>query len=563
MEAWGLLLEVVVLLAACLLAGAFFSALKQNPLVGYLLAGMLLGGPGSFHVVRAKSHIEAIAELGVALLLFSLGLEFSWGRLRELGSKRLAAGAVQVVLTAAVGAVVVLIFGLEPAEAVAMGAMLALSSTAAVLRVLIDRAEIDSVHGRNSLGILLVQDIAVVPLAVMITLLAGSGNLAETAMAVLKIAGLAIALVAGFYLVVSKFAVWALGRLSLEQNRELTILLAFVVGLGATWAAHAVGVSPALGAFLAGMFLGSSPFATQVRADVSSLRVVLLTLFFGSVGMIADPLWIAAHLPLVVGIAALLIVSKTLLVWGTLRLFGQPDGVAFATGLCLAQIGEFAFVLAGTGRSAGVVGDDLYMVIVSTAIVSLCATPYLVGIAPAAALAVQRWRTAAPKVVTAGMRTNSLESDEATVDNPPDVVVVGFGPAGQAIARALLGQAVTVLVLDLNSAAKSDAESLGFTANIGDATSLEVLRHAGVATAKVVAVTLPARSAALTVLDGVRQLNPAAYIVVRSRYQAHQPEFELAGADAVIGDEAEVGKRLAECMQSQVESFGTEEEQST
>lgn len=538
MEAWELLLEVVILLAGCLLAGAICSALKQNPLTGYLLAGMLLGGPGSFHVVQAESHIEAIAELGVALLLFSLGLEFSWARLLSLGQKTLGAGVVQVIFTGLFTALFVKLLGFRVAEAVAIGAMLSLSSTAAVLRVLLDRGEMDSSHGRNSLAILLVQDVAVVPLAILMSLLAGEGNALEITIQVIEVLGLAAALVLGLYLILAKGVVWGLSHLSVEKNRELTVLLAVVVGLGATWAAHAIGLSPALGAFIAGMFLGSSPFATQVRADVSSLRIVLLTLFFGAVGMIADPLWIAANLPLVLGIAALLVVCKTILVWAILRMVGQPGQVSLASGMCLAQIGEFAFVLGNTGRSSGIVGDEAYMAIVSTAIVTLFATPYLVGYAPA----FSRWYWG----LWRGVVQQHRDADADDAQDQPDVVIVGFGPAGQSVGQSLLGQKVNVLVLDLSLQSKLYAESLGFRGEIGDASNYEVLHHAGVQHAKVVAITLPGRSAALAVLDTVRNLNPTARMIVRSRYQAHEEDFRRAGADAVSGDEAEVGKQLAD-----------------
>lgn len=543
MDTWSLLLEIVVLLAACLVAGGICSALKQSPLVGYLLAGMLLGGPGSFNVVQAESHIDAIAELGVALLLFSLGLEFAWDRLMGLGRKTLASGVVQVVLTGAVAAAVVLLFGRSGVEAVALGAMVSLSSTATVLRVLVDRGELDDVHGRNSLAILLVQDVAVVPLAVLMTLLGGGGDPGDVARDVLQIFGLAAVLVLGLYLTINKAAVWALNRLSVEKNRELTVLLAVVVGFGATWAAHAVGLSPALGAFLAGMFLGSSSFATQIRADVSSLRIVLLTLFFGAAGMVADPMWIGANLPVVLGIAAMLIAFKAVIVWGILRTMGQPEGVSAATGLCLAQVGEFAFVLGSTAMSAGVIGNHLYMVVVSSAIVTLFVTPYLIAIAPWTARKIHRWRGG-------GGDGGGRATD--TTGPPPDIVIVGFGPAGQAIGNALVGSANKVLVIDLNPAAGKIAESMGHRAEVGDATSLDVLKHARIQSARVVAITVPGRAAALTALDDVRALNPTAEIIVRSRYQAHEPDFERAGASAVIGDEAEVGKRLAEHVKSRM-----------
>jgi len=542
MQSWSLLIEIVILLGVCLVTGGILSHFRQSPLVGYLLAGMLLGGPGSLNIVQSESHIEAIAELGVALLLFSLGLEFSWIRLKELGIRIMAAGAVQVVLTGVVTALAGLLFGLRPASSIALGAMLSLSSTAAVLRVFIDRGEIDSLHGRNSLGILLVQDMAVVPLAIVISILVGAGDPREIVVNVVKVVGLAAGLVLGLYVVLNKLALWALNRFSVERNREQTVLLAVVVGFGSAWCAHAVGVSPALGTFVAGMFLGGSPFATQIRADVSSLRVVLLTLFFGAVGMVADPLWIADHLLFVLAAAAVLIVVKTLLIWGILRTIGQPEGVSAATGLSLGQVGEFAFVLGVPAVAGGVLDEQTYMLVISCAIVTLFLTPYLVLLAPRLAALVE------------SVRGGVFVARDADVGHgiDPDVVIVGFGPAGQSVAHALTAGPRRVVVLDLNPQAARLAGSMGFAGTVGDATNLDVLEHAHVASAQLVVITLPARSAALVVLQHVRRLNPGAHVVVRSRYQIHQNDFERRGAHAVFGDEAEVGRRLSEYVTSQL-----------
>lgn len=537
MDSWNLLAEIVVLLGACLVCGGICSRLKQSPLVGYLLAGMFLGGPGSLHVVQAEAHIESIAELGVALLLFSLGLEFSFGRLLGLGVRSLASGGIQVVVTGLVATSVGLLFRCGVVESIAVGMMVSLSSTAAVLRVLIERSEIESLHGRNSLAILLTQDVAVIPLAIVMTLMAEGGSAAEIAFRVVKLLSLATGLVAVLYVVLNQVAVRALRVLSDERNRELTVLLAVVVGLGSTWAAHAVGLSPALGAFLAGMFLGSSPFATQIRSDISSLRIVLLTLFFGSVGMVADPSWIAQHLAVVLTLAVLIVVAKTAIVWLILRLLGHSDGVAIATGLCLSQVGEFAFVLGSSGRASGVIEGPLYMLIVSSAIVTLLATPYLVQHAPAVAARIERWRRHAPR------RNPTLP--ESPHDQPA-IVIVGFGPAGQAVGRALSGHRQSVLVIDLNPALMRHVEALGLVGQIGDATQIDVLEHAHIQSARIVVVTLPARAAALAVLEHVRNLAPTADIVMRSRYQIHQTDFEAAGAAVVIGDEETVGRALAE-----------------
>ncbi|MCA9416853.1 MAG: cation:proton antiporter, partial [Candidatus Omnitrophica bacterium] len=244
MELWKLLLDVIVLLTACLIVGGIFSRFGQSPLVGYLLSGMLLGGPGSIRAVKSEHEIETIAELGVSLLLFSIGLEFSFKRLKDLGSKPLLGGVLQVTLTAMATAGIVFFLGLASKESIAVGAMIALSSTACVLRILIEKGEMEAVHGRNSLAVLLVQDMSVVPLAILMTLLASGGGVAGILSDLGQIVLWAAALIFALYVLVNKLAVWALGTLTLERNRELTVLLAVVTGLGSTWAAHAVGISP-------------------------------------------------------------------------------------------------------------------------------------------------------------------------------------------------------------------------------------------------------------------------------------------------------------------------------
>jgi len=533
-DIWNLLFEIVILLGGALLVGGVFSRFGQSPLVGYLLAGMMLGGPGSFHVVQSEENIETIAELGVSMLLFSLGLEFSLTRLTELGARTLLAGIIQVVLTTLVAAGAAFVVGLMVAEAVAVGAMVSLSSTAIVLRVLMERAELDTGHGRNCLGVLLVQDMAVVPLAVLMTLLAGGGTWQEVATNVSRILGLAAGLVLTLYLLLNKIAVYALGTLTLERNRELTVLLSVVTGLGAAFAAHAAGISPALGAFVAGMFLGSSPFATQIRADISSLRVVLLTLFFGAAGMVADPSWILDNLAMVLLIAALLTVGKSVIVWGIFQALGNPPAVAAATGVCLAQIGEFAFVLASVGFRSGVISEHTHVLLVSVAIVSLLGSPFLVPIAPWLGIRLAALRGSGASPATA----------KATVPDAPDVVIIGFGPAGQVAAQAFADRPQRVLIMDLNREGVRKAQELGFQGHVGDMTQLDVLEHARVAAAKAVVITIPHHRSALTILEHVRRLAPGAHCVVRSRYQRHTNKFFMAGAHEVFGDEEQLGNSL-------------------
>lgn len=532
-----MLIEVVILLAGCLVLGFIFSRLKQSPLVGYLFAGMLLGGPGSIKAISSTEHIEAIAELGVSLLLFSLGLEFSWEHLKRLGKKALLNGVLQIMVTALVGALLTWTLGLKLVEAIAIGAMVSLSSTAAVLRILSERSEIDTLHGRNSLAILLVQDMAVVPLAILITLLSGKGTFGEIALNLAKLALLIAAFIFILWLIVKISVKRILANLVIHQNRELITLFAVVISLGAAWGAHAIGLSSALGAFIVGMFLGSSIFAPQIRSEISSLRVVLLTLFFGAVGMVADPVWILKNWWMVLYATTLVVLVKSLIIWIILKLTKNPTGVSVATGLCLAQIGEFSFVLGLAARNGGVIGEQLYMLMISTAILSLILTPYLISAAPRIALYLESLRS----------KKRIPDSKSSTShDFTPDVVIIGFGPAGQHLGNQLCCTILKTLVIDLNPSIIKLAESLGLRAKLGDATNLEFLQHLKVDKARLIAITLPSHTSALQILQQLRLLALYAQIIVRSRYQRFSEDIKDAGADFVIGDEEEIGGKLSE-----------------
>ena len=410
--------------------------------------------------------------------------------------------------------------------------MASLSSTAVVLRILMERGEIDMPHGRNSVGVLLTQDIAVVPLAVLMTALGGAGGGGEVAMQVGRLLAMAAGL-AGVLWVLSKAAVVLLGTLTLQRNRELTVLFATATSLGAAWAAHAVGISPALGAFVAGMLLGSSEFATQIRADVATLQTLLLTLFFGSAGMVADPWWILTHAHWVAAAALAVTALKLGLVTALFRGLGQPLRVAAATGLSLAQVGEFAFVLGAVGRASGVVGDGLYALVVSVTIVSFIVS----------AVAVPR----APRFGDWAARTFGAATGEdrlAGSSHRSDVLIVGYGPSGQLASVPLMRSDLRVTVIDLNRQGVLLAREYGFAGHVGDASSREVLEHASVGEVSLVVVTLPHFRTALRIVEMVRSLNPSATVLVRSRYHIDRLALTAAGG-SVTTDEDCVGAELS------------------
>lgn len=530
MSIWKVLLDIVVLLGVGAILGGLFVRMRQSAIVGYLLAGVLLG-PNVFHVIQSGEEVIAVSELGVALLLFAIGLEFSWPRLRGMGRIALGSGIVQVVGTTLLGAGIAVIFGLSPAASIAIGAMCALSSTACILRVLTARGEVESVHSERAIGVLLMQDVAVVPLVLIVTLLATGGTTEEFLIGLMKTAGIGLLLVAALYLVFHHLVPYLLASGPVHSNRELPLLIAIVSGLGSAVVAHEAGVSPALGAFVSGLLLAGSPFAVQIRADVSSLKVLLLTLFFTAMGMLADPAWIASNALLVGSVVVAIVIGKAAIVWASLRLFKVRGQTALAAGLCLGQMGEFSFVLADIARG-NILNETLFMLVISVTVITMVLTPYLVTNAPVLAA---RWTRKA-----ATPHERGPEAFDGTSG-----LVVGFGPAGRAAAERIAELDCRVVIVDQNPTAAGEAMALGYGAVTGDARQGEILEHAGLRKATLVIVTVPVSNVALEIVRYVRQQAPEVPVLVRARFHRALSELQEAGAVVVVDEEHEVGRLLA------------------
>ncbi len=546
MDFWTALLDILILLLAAMLLGALCERLKQSPILGYLLAGTLLG-PNALDLMPSHKSVAAIAELGVALLLFTIGLEFSWRRLRTIGPIALGGGTVQVLLTGTLSAGVCLAVGFEGRTAVAIGAMVALSSTACVIRLLVSRAAMDSVYGRNALGILLLQDIAVVPLVLIVTALGGEdpASAAEVGWGLGRAAGVAALLVVALFVLLNYVVPLVMRTKEAAQNRDLPILLAMVTAVGAAWVSHKLGLSPVLGAFVAGLLLAESPFATQIRADVGPLRTLFVTLFFTSIGMLSNPAWVLDHWALVAAVVVAIVLGKAVVISGVARLFRSSPGHAVATGLCLAQVGEFSFVLAEVARHGNLIDGGLFELIIAATVGTLFLTPYLVALAPHLALAVGRLSTNGPRALQ-GAEDASHPSDAKLSGH---IIVVGFGPAGQRVAEALMRRRTSrLVVIELNTKSADIARTHGLQTYVGDATRAEVLEHVQVAAAAAVVVTVPDRGAARHVIEQVRSLSPHTPVIARARYHVYRGELILAGAQVVVDEEEEVGLRIASAV---------------
>ncbi|MFN3325991.1 MAG: cation:proton antiporter [Bryobacteraceae bacterium] len=542
MESWDLLQRIVILLGVALVFGIVARRLKQNAVVGYLVAGVVIG-PTILAVVGSSDEIRDLSELGVALLLFSIGLEFSFARLRQIGRVATVGGTLQLTLTIAVITGVFLAAGFETAEAVVIGFAISMSSTAVVLRVLADRAEMDSLHGRNSVGILLLQDLAVVPLLLMTQALAERQG-GYTAL--LKFGGniaAALALTVAMVVITRHLMPGLLTRAASSGSRELSVVLAVTASLGAAWSSHALGLSPVLGAFLAGILLAESPFAEQIRADITPLGAVFITIFFASIGTMAE---LPGGLRLfIIALSAFgILVAKAFIVGLIVWIFQHSLRTAIATGLALSQVGEFTFVLADVGMRAGILRAETFQMLLGASVMTLILTPYLIA--------------SAPRISTALLRRLSpiqrRKFEEPRVKFPKNrVIVIGYGPAGQEIVKRLQLEAIQFLVLELNPITVTTYRS-AIPIEFGDASQPEILHHIGVAQARAVVVTVSDANMARLTVNQIRRIAPHVPLIVRARYHMFSEDLRRAGADTLVNEEQLVGREMAEATVAQFNS---------
>ncbi len=534
MDSWALLARVVILLAVAAGLGVVLRRLGQNAIVGYLLAGVALGPTGA-GLIGSGQQLHAVSELGVALLLFTIGLEFSFARLRQIGRIATWGGLAQVTLTLAAVTAILRAAGMGFNESFVLASAIAMSSTAVVLRVFADNAELDSRHGRAAVGMLLMQDISVVPLLLatdaMSENLSGPEAISHFALKALGMAGAGVVL----WLLMRYLAPVLFARAMLSKNRELPVVVAACASLGAAAGAHAVGISPAIGAFAAGMVLSESPFAIQMKADVTPLSAVFIAIFFASVGTIVN-VPIGRQVVYVLLAAAAVMILKTIVAAGVAWTFQRSARVALATGIALSQVGEFTFVLADNASRKGMIGAADLEFLVALSLVTLVATPYVMGAAPRLADAISRRRTPpVPQPVEQVAKGGAGNT----------VIVIGYGPAGQEVVDALQRAGIPVLILEFNpNTAAAFASTLPM--QVGDATQLEILEHAGVAGARAVIVTIPDPSASRAIIEQVRRLAPGVPVIARGRYHQYAPMLETAGAVSVIDEEQIVGTEMAQ-----------------
>ena len=526
---------VLILLASAVLVVVVFRTLQLPPLLGYLIVGVAIG-PHALGWIAEDRNTAYLGEFGVVFLMFSIGLEFSLPKLVQMRRLVLGLGGLQVVLTTALFTALLAVGGTRWQGALALGAALAMSSTAIVVRLLAERMQTETPHGREVIGVLLAQDLAVVPLLVLVPALArAEGDLAGAlGLAALKAAAI---LGAVFWLGQKLMPSW-FDLVAKRRSHELFIINVLFITLASAYLTEVAGLSLALGAFVAGVLISETQYRHQVEEDIKPFREVLLGLFFITVGMQLDLRVVAAHPGLVAVMFVVPLAAKFAIVVGLSRVLGATPGTALRSGLALAQAGEFGLVLVARGAELALVDAMLVQAAIAGMVLSMLAGPFLIQYSDRIVLRVSgsEWMLRALQLHQVAVRSIGTERH---------VVVCGYGRTGQSIARFLERESIGYVALDLDPERVREAAAAGDAVVFGDASRRETLIAAGVRRAAVLVVTYIDLPSALKVLAHAHEINPALPVIVRTRDDSGLEKLEEAGAAEVVPDTFESSLMLA------------------
>jgi monovalent cation:H+ antiporter-2, CPA2 family len=529
-----LLDELAIVAALAVAVTVILSKLRLPTVAGLLAAGALLG-PHGFRLARSVASIEALAEVGVVLLLFSIGLEFSLARLRDIFRQVALGGLLQVGLTTAVAARVAVAFGEPLSRGMFYGFVFALSSTAIVLRALAERQELDAPHGRFIVGTLIFQDLCVVPMVLIVPLLGATSGGSEVATSIGIAMGKA-AVVVVLVVAISRFVVpKVLGWVDASKSREIFLLAILGLCIGTAWLTSLAGLSLALGAFLGGMVVADTEYGHRAMGDILPLRDAFVSIFFVSLGMLFDVRIVAGHALLVGALLAGFLIAKGVLATLAAMAMRFPSRVAWLAGVGLAQFGEFGFVLTRLAQSHGVIDEAAASPLLAAGIGSMFLTPLLVRAAPHITAGE---KLLAPLERLIGVRSiDEPDHEHTTLQN--HVVIVGYGLAGQFAARTLRDCDAPFVVLELNADNVRKGKEQSLPVYYGDATSEEALRHAHVDSARMIVLLMNDPQAAQRVVDTVKRVAPGVPVLMRTRYLAEREGLLRLGAKDVVAEEVE------------------------
>jgi CPA2 family monovalent cation:H+ antiporter-2 len=516
---------IAILVAAAVVGGMIAHRFRQPVILGYLLIGVIVG-PYALGLVGDREIVEVLATIGVTLLMFTLGLETSFSQLRQIGKVGFLGGILQVVITFGLGlSVGIGIFRWPFAQSALFGLIISLSSTAVCLKLLMERGELDSVHGRIMIAILILQDISVVVMTVVVPLM--GSDLGTLSIALIAAIGRGLlftvaAIVLGLWVLP-----WLMGRVGGVRTRELFLMTVLALCLGAALGTQIFGLSAVFGAFLIGLVLHDSNFAHHALAEITPLRDIFATLFFVSLGMLFDPWFLVHNWGIVLLTVGIIIILKFSVVFAIVRFFRYSGRVAVITGVSLIQLGEFGFILAQAGMTSGLVSGQFYSLILACAIITMLLTPV------AMSLAGRFYRDLdwAPGFLNGELAPNKSKKTQKAVSNTGHVILAGYGRIGVNMARGLQNAGIPYIIVDIDSARIEAARKIGRTCLHGDASNFVVLMAANIQAASVLAVSFPDPLAVVTTVKTALEINPKLKVV--ARIHRAREAVSLEGLDGV------------------------------
>ena len=529
-----MLMAVVIVLACAIVVLSIGKKIHIPFIIGYFITGIIVG-PFGLHLIT-EEQVALLAELGIILLMFTIGLEISLKNLLSMKKVVLIGGGLQVILTTALIWLALQIAGLPPNTSLFLGMMVSTSSTAIVLNIYQTKGQMTTKHGKIALGILIFQDLAVVPMMMLAPILAGPADtdlLGTVLNFLVGMVMLGVILIAAIYLV-PKF----LQRVALTRSSELFIISIVTICLGIAWLMSLNGVSLALGAFLAGVAISGSDYSHEVIGQILPIRDLLTSFFFVSIGMLLNLSFLGHHLPFLLILAAALIAAKLVVSFVSVKAIGIATSVAFLSAFGLSQIGEFSFVLGATGYSSGILSYNIYQIFLAVSIMTMIMTPTMISIAPKF---VDRFF---PTPIPEGVGYSG--PDGAVADELPigHVIIVGYGLTGHYVAKALKKVNIPYIILELNPETVANEKKLGENIIYGDASREGVLDFAGIQKAQTIVVSIPQMDTTKAIITTARRMNPKIGIITRSRYISETAELYRLGADEVIVDEKEAALQI-------------------
>ncbi len=532
----ALLKDIVVIFALSVAVLLIFHRLRAPTIVGFLLTG-ILAGPNGLGLINASEQVSVLAEIGVVLLLFSVGMEISLKDLLKIKKYVLVGGSLQVTLTILAVYAILSRMQIPSGEVLILGFLISLSSTAIVLRIIQKKEQFDSIYGRTTLSILIFQDLAVVPMMLIVPLLPGAVQTTQQSPwpIVAKVLILIVLVIVSAKWIVPK----ALYHIAKTGDRELFLLSIVAICLSVAWISSLSGLSLGLGAFFAGLIISESPYSHQAFGNVMPLRDAFTSFFFISIGMLLDLDYLLANPLYIILAAAVVMALKAVIAGLSVSLLGLPLRISVLVGLALSQIGEFSFILSKTGFDSGIISEDVYQLFLDVAVLTMGATSILMAVSPRVADGFLRLPI--PHRLKNGRLPMAAAKDPQWKDH---LVIIGYGVNGRNVALSARSEGIAFVIVEMDPEIVAEEEKKGEPIHFGDASQEVVLRYVGIRSARVVAIAISDPAATRRITELARRMNPDLFIIVRTRYLDEMGPLKKLGADEVIPEEFETSMEI-------------------